>query len=185
MMKKTFGRSVEAVKQLLVVVDMQVDFITGALGTPEAEAILPAVCRRIREFPGDVICTRDTHGADYLQTQEGRKLPIVHCVKNTPGWQLHPDVLAAGEGKIRAVLDKPTFGSALLCDFAAVGGYESIELIGLCTDICVISNALCLKSRLWEIPISVRADCCAGATPEGHKTALSAMKTCQIEVENF
>ena len=169
-------------KELLVVVDMQEDFITGALGTPEAQAILPAVCERVRAFPGDVICTRDTHGADYLDTQEGRHLPVVHCVKGTPGWQIHPAVLAAGTGKIRAVLDKPAFGSALLCDFAAVGGYDAIELVGLCTDICVISNALCLKSRLWEVPIRVRADCCAGATPAGHETALAAMETCQIEI---
>ena len=103
-------------KQLLVVVDMQVDFITGALGTPEAEAILPAVCQRIREFPGDVICTRDTHGEDYLETQEGQKLPVVHCIKGTPGWQIHPAVLTAGEGKIRAVLDHLRLGSAVrLC----------------------------------------------------------------------
>ena len=169
-------------KQLLVVIDMQEDFISGALGTPEARAIVPAVVRRIAEFDGDVVYTRDTHGPDYLNTAEGRKLPVVHCVRDTPGWQIHPEVLRAGAGKTAAVIDKPTFGSGALCDFAAEGGYDAIELVGLCTDICVISNALCLKARLWETPIAVRRDCCAGVTPASHDNALAAMTMCQIDL---
>lgn len=171
-------------KRLLVVVDLQKDFVDGALGTPEAQAIVPAVIRRILEFPGDVVYTRDTHGEDYLNTQEGRHLPVVHCLRNTSGWEILPEVLQAGAGKTAAVLDKPTFGSLALCDLAASGGYEAIELVGLCTDICVISNALCLKARLWEVPISVRADCCAGVTPESHANALAAMAMCHIEIQN-
>lgn len=169
-------------KKLLVVVDMQEDFITGSLGTKEAEAIVPAVCRRLEAFDGDVVYTRDTHRENYLETAEGKKLPVVHCVAGTPGWEIHPAVFRAGEGKTAAVIDKPTFGSQALCDFAAQGGYDAIELVGLCTDICVISNALCLKARLWETPIAVCASCCAGVTPESHENALSAMAVCQIDI---
>ena len=169
-------------KKLLVVVDMQKDFIDGALGTPEAQAILPAVIEKIAAFEGDVVYTRDTHGESYLSTAEGKKLPVVHCVEGTPGWTIHPEVERAGAGKTAAVIDKPTFGSAALADFAEQGGYDAIELIGLCTDICVISNALCLKARLWETPIAVWKDCCAGVTPASHENALSAMAMCQIDI---
>lgn len=169
-------------KKLLVVVDMQVDFISGALGTRKAEAIVPAVIEKIAAFEGDVVYTRDTHGEKYLDTAEGRKLPVVHCVKGTAGWEIEPAVLSAGEGKTAAIIDKPTFGSEALCDFAEQGGYEAIELVGLCTDICVISNALCLKARLWETPIAVWRDCCAGVTPASHENALSAMTMCQIDI---
>jgi len=169
-------------KKLLIVVDMQEDFISGALGTKEAEAIVPAVVEKIAAFDGDVVYTRDTHTGQYLDTAEGKKLPVVHCVKGTPGWQIHPEVLKAGEGKTVAVIDKPTFGSAELGDFATAGQYESIELIGLCTDICVISNALYLKACLWETPIAVWKDCCAGVTPDSHANALSAMTMCQIDI---
>lgn len=169
-------------KKLLVVVDMQVDFICGALGTKEAEAIVPAVMEKIAAFDGDVVYTRDTHAENYLETAEGRKLPVVHCVKGTAGWEIEPSVLAAGAGKTVAVIDKPTFGSEALCDFAEKGGYDAIEIVGLCTDICVISNALCLKARLWETPISVWKDCCAGVTTESHENALSAMGMCHIDV---
>ena len=169
-------------KKLLVVVDMQKDFIDGALGTPEAQAILPAVIEKIAAFEGDVVYTRDTHGESYLSTAEGKKLPVVHCVEGTSGWAIHPEVERAGAGKTAAVIDKPTFGSAALADFAEQGGYDAIELIGLCTDICVISNALCLKARLWETPIAVWKDCCAGVTPASHENALSAMAMCQIDI---
>ena len=169
-------------KKLLVVVDMQVDFISGALGTKEAEAIVPAVVEKIAAFDGDVVYTRDTHGEKYLATAEGKKLPVVHCVKGTAGWEIDPAVLAAGKGKTAAIIDKPTFGSEALCDFAEQGGYEEIELVGLCTDICVISNALCLKARLWETPIRVWRECCAGVTPASHENALSAMTMCQVEI---
>ena len=169
-------------KKLLVVVDMQEDFISGALDTKEAEAIVPAVVAKIAGFDGDVVYTRDTHTEDYLNTAEGRKLPVVHCVKDTAGWEIHPEVFRAGAGKTVAVIDKPTFGSGELSDFAAAGNYDSIELLGLCTDICVISNALCLKARLWETPIAVCKDCCAGVTPESHTNALAAMTMCQIDI---
>lgn len=169
-------------KKLLIVIDMQTDFISGALGTKEAEAIVPAVVEKIASFDGDVVYTRDTHTEQYLNTAEGKKLPVIHCVKDTQGWQIHPEVLKAGEGKTAAIIDKPTFGSVELGDFAAVGQYDSIELVGLCTDICVISNALCLKARLWEIPISVWKDCCAGVTPASHENALAAMTMCQIDI---
>lgn len=169
-------------KHLLVVVDMQLDFISGTLGTREAQAIVPSVVKKISEFDGDVVYTRDTHTPDYLATAEGRKLPVVHCVQGTPGWEIHPAVLEAGTGKTAAILDKPTFGSLSLCDFVAAGAYDSIQLVGLCTDICVISNALLLKARLWETPISVCQDCCAGVTPDSHANALSAMTMCQIDV---
>ena len=148
-------------KKLLVVVDMQEDFISGALGTKEAESIVPAVVEKITSFEGDVVYTRDTH---------------------TQGWQIHPEVWKAGEGKTVAVIDKPTFGSVELGDFAQDGQYDAIELIGLCTDICVISNALCLKARLWETPIAVCKDCCAGVTPASHENALAAMTMCQIDI---
>ena len=169
-------------KKLLIVVDMQEDFISGALGTQEAQAIVPAVAEKIANFDGDVVYTRDTHTEQYLNTAEGKKLPVVHCVKDTPGWQIHPEVLKAGNGKTVTIIDKPTFGSVELGDFAVAGNYDSIELVGLCTDICVISNALCLKARLWETPISVWKDCCAGVTPASHENALSAMTMCQIDI---
>ena len=169
-------------KKLLVVVDMQKDFIDGALGTPEAQTIVPAVVEKIAAFAGDVVYTRDTHSENYLETAEGKKLPVVHCVKGTPGWELHPEVERAGAGKTAAVIDKPTFGSTELADLAQQGGYEAIELIGLCTDICVISNALGLTARLWETPIGVWKDCCAGVTPQSHENALAAMAMCQIDI---
>ena len=167
---------------VLVVVDMQKDFIDGALGTGEAVAIVPDVVEKIRGFEGPVIATRDTHGADYLETEEGRHLPVVHCVKDTPGWQLHPDVE-------EAVLAKA--GSRII-DSVDLGGYvreldekepvEKITLIGLCTDICVISNALLLKAYLPEVPVEVDISCCAGVTPATHDQAAEAMKMCQIGI---
>ena len=169
-------------KKLLIVIDMQADFISGALGTQEAQAIVPTVIKKISDFDGDVVYTRDTHTDKYMDSAEGKKLPIIHCVKDTQGWQIHSEVFQAGFGKTVAVIDKPTFGSTQLCDFTAAGNYASIELIGLCTDICVISNALCLKARLFETPISVWKDCCAGVTPDSHANALSAMSMCQIDI---
>jgi len=169
-------------KHFLVVVDIQNDFVDGALGTKEAVNIIKNCTKRINEFEGDIYVTFDTHFEDYMETSEGKKLPVVHCVRNTPGWEIDADVFAAGEGKTVAIIDKPTFGSEELCNFAAAGGYDGIELIGLCTDICVISNALCLKAALWETPIAVARDCCAGVTPASHENALSAMTMCQIDI---
>ena len=171
-------------KNYLIVVDMQTDFINGALGTKEAEAILPRVKARIERFEGEVIFTRDTHEGDYLETQEGKRLPVEHCVKESMGWQIDP-LLAPF---VKKVIDKPTFGSVVLGEYLREANTRepigSITLVGLCTDICVISNALLIKAFLPEVAIAVDASCCAGVTPETHKTALEAMKMCQITVEN-
>ena len=172
-------------KQFLIVVDMQKDFVDGSLGTKEAVAILPAVVKRIREFEGQIIVTYDTHGENYLETSEGKKLPVVHCIKGTDGWKLHEEVRKALEGKDYVSLEKPTFGSVKLPELVkSLAGEEefSVELIGLCTDICVVSNALLLKANFYENDISVNAACCAGVTPESHDAALTTMKMCQINI---
>ena len=165
--------------EYLIVVDMQNDFITGALGTAEAEAIVPAVAERIRSFPGRVLFTRDTHEANYLETQEGRKLPVPHCIRNTDGWQLHPMMEAL---RTEPPIDKPTFGSMALAERLRGESVERVTLIGLCTDICVLANAMLLRAALPETPIVVDAACCAGVTPESHRRALETMKPCQIEI---
>ena len=173
-------------QDFLIVVDMQKDFIDGTLGTKEAEAIVSKVRQKIEGFGGKVIYTRDTHGEDYLKTQEGQKLPVVHCIRETKGWQISGEL---PEEKAYAVIDKPTFGSVELGerlreenDRELIG---QVTLVGLCTDICVISNALLIKAFLPEAEIVVDAACCAGVTPESHNTALQAMKSCQILIENI
>ena len=169
--------------KVLVVIDMQNDFIDGALGTPEACAIVPAVVDKIRNFDGLVLATRDTHGTDYLNTQEGRNLPVEHCIKGTKGWELNPEISALIK---EAPIDKPTFGSCelgmKLKEIAQHENIENITLIGVCTDICVISNAMIIKAFLPEVPVTVVKDCCAGVTPESHLRALEAMRSCQIEI---
>ena len=168
-------------KRLLVVVDMQRDFIDGSLGTKEAQAIVPAVRDKVVTYQAegwDVVFTLDTHEEHYLDTQEGKKLPIRHCIAETDGWELCEEL---GDFKGR-YFEKNTFGSMELAQWAAKKGYEEIELVGLCTDICVISNAMLLKAFLPEVPIMVDSLCCAGVTPESHERALEAMKACQIEV---
>lgn len=170
-------------KKLLIVVDMQTDFVTGALGTKEAQTIVPAVAEKIKaakEAGADVMFTLDTHEDNYLETQEGKHLPVPHCIKNTEGWMLVPELRPLAEGC--TMVEKPTFGSTRLAHLVGRAGYESIELVGLCTDICVISNAMILKASVPETPISVDASCCAGVTPESHANALSAMKMCQIAI---
>ena len=169
-------------KKLLIVIDMQNDFIDGALGTPEAEAIVEAVKEKIRSYPpADILATMDTHGPDYLSTQEGRFLPVEHCLRDTDGWQIRPDI--AELLTEAAIFEKPTFGSTLLAEAVRdMPDVEAVELIGLCTDICVVSNALLLKAYMPELPISVDAACCAGVTPEKHLAALETMRSCQIEV---
>lgn len=172
-------------KKILIVVDMQNDFIDEALGTPEAAAIVPSVVKKIRSFDGDVIYTRDTHFANYMDTQEGRNLPVPHCIKDTHGWQLNDLVQAACDEKVASGIDKLTFGSVDLPDYLTTyypDGIESIELIGLCTDICVISNAMLVKTHFPETPILVDSSCCSGVTPQSHANALEAMKMCQITV---
>ena len=173
-------------RKILIVVDMQNDFIDAALGTAEAAAIVPAVKEKIRSYPVEnVVATMDTHGENYMDTQEGKNLPVVHCVKGTEGWQIRPDIAELLSGA--KIYEKPTFGStALTADLKALSEQEEIELelIGLCTDICVVSNALLLKAMMPEVKISVDAACCAGVTPEKHLAALETMRSCQIQVEN-
>jgi len=169
-------------KKILVVVDMQNDFIDGALGTAEAVAIVPKVAEKIKNFDGTVIYTRDTHEEKYMETQEGRNLPVPHCIRDTEGWQIRTELQQAGA----EVVDKPTFGSRALAEklveMNREEAIESITLIGLCTDICVISNAFVIKAFLPETPIIVDSACCAGVTPKSHARALEAMKVCQIAV---
>ena len=168
--------------KILVVVDMQNDFIDGALGTPEAVAIVPYVKELIEGFDGKVLFTRDTHFENYMDTEEGRNLPVPHCIKGTEGWQIRAELDAL---RTTEAIDKITFGSRDLVDvLAAEGEIESITFVGLCTDICVISNAMVVKAFFPEIPLLVDAKACAGVTPESHARALAAMKTCQIKVEN-
>lgn len=169
-------------KRLLVVVDMQKDFIDGSLGTEEARAIVPGVREKVVKCQAegwDVAFTLDTHEENYLDTQEGKKLPVPHCIVDTDGWELCEEL---GDFKGR-YFEKNTFGSMALAEWAAGKGYEEVELAGLCTDICVISNALLLKAALPEARIRVDAKCCAGVTPESHKHALEAMKMCQVEID--
>ena len=172
-------------RKILLVIDMQNDFIDGALGTREAGAIVDRVADEIKKYPArDVIATRDTHTEDYLNTQEGKHLPVVHCVKGTTGWALNPKIAAAlGEALIS---DKPAFGSRELAERVAQMAREEaldITLVGLCTDICVVSNALLIKAFLPETPVRVIASCCAGVTPESHQAALDTMKACQIQIQ--
>ena len=169
-------------KKILVVVDMQNDFIDGTLGSAEAVAILPYVKELIENFDGTVLFTRDTHFENYMDTAEGRKLPVMHCIKDTHGWQIREELLALSKTE---PIDKPTFGSISLSEMIkSEGEIESITLVGLCTDICVISNAMLLKAHFPEIPIIVDAKGCAGVTPESHSRALMAMKMCQIDIVN-
>lgn len=168
--------------KILVVVDMQNDFIDGALGTPEAAAIVPYVKHLVETFDGKVLFTRDTHFPDYLNTQEGKNLPVSHCIKGTPGWEIHSELESLRKTD---AIDKLTFGSSALPKILAKeDNIESITFIGLCTDICVISNAMVTKAFFPEIPLYVDAKACAGVTPQSHKNALEAMKMCQITVVN-
>lgn len=174
--------------KLLIVVDMQKDFIDGALGTKEAVAIVPNVVQKIKEYvqQGDkIIFTKDTHFDGYLDTQEGRNLPVEHCIKGTPGHEICDEIKQIVDLDDYKVYEKLTFGSSELAGDLAAGMYndaEEITLIGLCTDICVISNAMLCKTFLTETPVCVAADCCAGVTPDSHNNALKAMEMCQIKI---
>ena len=171
-------------RKILIVIDMQNDFIDGALGTAEALAIVDNVKAKIRSYAAtDVFATRDTHQADYLNTQEGKNLPVQHCIAGSGGWQIRPDIAALLDGAV--IFDKPTFGSVELARHLAslnAGEPLEIELVGLCTDICVVSNALLLKAFMPEVRISVDSRCCAGVTPQKHSAALETMRSCQIHV---
>lgn len=172
--------------KLLIVVDMQNDFIDGALGTKEAVEIVPNVIEKIKSFEGVVLFTQDTHQIDYLKTQEGENLPVEHCIEGTHGWELQKDIKSLMKEKNSSVYTKNTFGSKdlvqELVELSKREKLEEIQLVGLCTDICVISNALTIKTFLPEIKISVDESCCAGVSPESHDNALNAMKVCQIEI---
>lgn len=171
--------------KILVVVDMQKDFVNGSLGTSEAISIIPNVCKKIRSHNGKILVTKDTHDRNYLSTNEGKKLPVEHCVKNSDGWQLDGNVEQALAGKDYTIVEKSSFGSldlpVLIEEYVSNSKFE-IEIIGLCTDICVVSNALILKAKFPEVNIIVDALCCAGVTKESHNAALTTMKMCQIEV---
>ena len=172
-------------KKVLVVVDMQKDFVDGALGTKEAVGIVEHVVKKIASFDGEVVFTRDTHYENYMKTQEGKNLPVVHCIKGTEGWQLAKEVEEVKPEGAK-VFDKPTFGSVELSKYLTIvnaqEGIEEVELIGLCTDICVISNAMMIKAHMPEVKVKVDSSCCAGVTVESHNNALEAMKMCQIVV---
>ena len=169
--------------KVLIVIDMQNDFVTGSLGTPKAQAIVPNVKARIESGEFDkIIYTKDTHPINYLDTFEGKRLSVSHCIIGTEGWNIIPELQADGE-----IIEKPTFGSYELIgalDNYLVGGheFEEIELCGLCTDICVVSNALMVRAAYPNVPITVRANCCAGVTPELHEAALKVMESCQIDI---
>ena len=166
--------------KILVVVDMQNDFIDGALGTPEAVKIVPYVKECIENFDGKVLFTRDTHFDNYMDTQEGKNLPVKHCIKGTPGWEIRPELDALRKTE---VIDKLTFGSSALPEvLAQEENLESVTFIGLCTDICVISNVMITKSFFPEVPVIVDAKACAGVTPQSHQNALEAMKMCQVTI---
>ena len=179
-------------QKILVVVDMQYDFVYGSLGTDEAKAILQKVIDKITNYDGLVVYTRDTHEDDYLDTLEGKKLPVVHCLEGTHGWEIITEVLNAGSFKrpqkdLSWIYDKPKFGCIDLAKdiqnklFLEQDDLE-IELIGLCTDICVVTNALLLRAYMPEVPITVDSSCCAGVTKETHDAALKTMQMCQIDV---
>ena len=170
----------------LIVVDMQNDFVDGSLGTAEAQNIVPAVLEKIKNFPGQILFTQDTHQADYLSTQEGKFLPVEHCIRDTPGWELVPELKQFQEENGLPVYEKSAFASVELAEDLRDENRQTpitdIELIGLCTDICVVSNALMIKGFLPEVPVRVDASCCAGVTPEKHAAALETMASCQVEV---
>lgn len=175
-------------KRLLVVVDFQNDFIDGALGTAEAQAIVPNVVDKVKNWDGDIFFTADTHGENYMQTNEGKHLPVVHCVHDTEGWELRKEVAEIVKNKMdvdtfqRNTYIKHTFGSVDLMERICADGYDYVEFIGLCTDICVASNAIMLKAFCPGIQIVVDTTCCAGVTPDTHAAALTTMKMCQIDI---
>ncbi len=176
-----------AEKKILIAVDLQNDFIDGALGTKEAEAIVPAAAARIREWReagAEIFATLDTHEADYMETREGKHLPVPHCIRGTEGWQLNPEIREALGDAI--LVEKPTFGSVRLPEIIREnmepGEPAAMEIMGLCTDICVVSNALLLKANFPEAEIAVNTRCCAGVTPEKHMAALETMRSCQIDM---
>ncbi len=173
---------------VLVVIDMQNDFITGSLGSKEAEAIVSKVKEKLEGYEGDVIFTKDTHTQEYLSTQEGKNLPVEHCIKGTLGWEIEPSLQLYTNKPDTIVLEKESFGSLKLAETIKTIQSKTkepigeIELVGLCTDICVISNAMILKAAFPEISVKVDSACCAGVTKQSHENALEAMKMCQVKI---
>lgn len=168
-------------KKALILVDFQNDFIDGSLGTPEAQKIVPTVLEKLKTYPEDCrFATKDTHFEDYLSTQEGKNLPVLHCQKGTLGWEIRKEA-QVGYAK---VFEKTTFGSLELAQYIKEEAFDAVELIGICTDICVVSNALLIKAYAPEVKISVDASCCAGVSPEKHQAALETLRSCQVEVTN-
>jgi len=174
-------------EKLLVVVDMQKDFVDGSLGTPEAQAIVEHVVRKVETFDGRVVFTRDTHKENYMDTQEGKLLPVVHCIENTEGWEIIPELETLRAAQNARCYNKPTFGcTELAADIKReyeAGEVSEVELVGLCTDICVVSNALLIKAYAPELPVAVDSACCAGVTAAKHEAALETMRSCQILVK--
>lgn len=174
-------------EKILIVVDMQKDFVDGSLGSKDAEEIVPAVVKKAKEFDGRVIFTKDTHFENYMDTQEGHLLPVPHCIKGTDGWKLIPELETIAVERDADVYEKITFGCPELAEDLVEANkknpIESVELVGLCTDICVVSNALLIKAFLPEIPVSVDSACAAGVTKEKHEAALETMRSCQILVK--
>lgn len=168
----------------LIVIDMQNDFVTGSLGTKEAQEMLPRLVAKLEaaaaDSSTDIIFTQDTHKENYLETQEGKNLPVVHCIKNTDGWEIVPE-LQKFLPRAKAVIEKKAFGSTRIPSL--IKPYELVEFVGVCTDICIISNALLLKAFYPEQVVSVDAGCCAGVTPETHQKALDVMKMCQCKIK--
>lgn len=172
-------------KKVLVVVDMQNDFVDGALGTKEAAGIVENVVAKIENFEGKIFATLDTHQNNYMETSEGKKLPVLHCIRMTTGWLLNEKVRTALSDKDYKIIEKKTFGSTkLVKKIRKMKQNDDIEIefVGLCTDICVVSNVLLLKAYFPEVKMTVDAGCCAGVTPASHKAALETMKMCQIDV---
>ena len=166
-------------KKALIVIDMQTDFVDGALANTDAQAIVTPIAEYITGFDGDIIATRDTHGEEYLSSPEGKKLPVPHCIKNTNGWEIVPEILSALTKRNALILDKPTFG---YLGWDCLSAYDEVELVGTCTDICVVSNALILKAKFPALTVKINAKLCAGTTTENHLAALQTMRMCQCEV---
>ena len=172
----------------LIVVDVQNDFVTGALGTEEARRMLPALLKKTENFSGEIWVTQDTHGENYLDTQEGKMLPVPHCILGTAGWELTAELKRVLQNREPRVYRKSCFGSVeMVRDLKKLyeqDALESVELVGVCTDICVISNALMIRSAMPELPVYADAACCAGVTPEKHRAALQIMESCQVRVRH-
>ena len=166
-------------KKALIVIDMQKDFVDGSLANAAAQAIVSPIADYVKRYDGDVIATRDTHAENYMESSEGKKLPIPHCIQGTDGWEIVDEIAAALQEKNAVILDKPTFG---YLGWDLLNGYDEVELVGTCTDICVVSNALILKAKFPDLTVKVRPSLCAGTSVENHNAAIAVMACCQVEI---